>query len=67
MISFLFFFITVYIVVLLNIIKEFNMWQYKIVEGVLTEEDLNILGSEGWELVSVHGNGVVYIFKKPLQ
>lgn len=41
------------------------MWQYKIVEGVLTEEDLNILGSEGWELVSVHGNGVVYIFKKP--
>jgi hypothetical protein len=40
------------------------MWQYKVIEGVLTEEYLNELGSEGWELVSVHGNGPVFIFKK---
>lgn len=40
------------------------MWVYKIVNGQLTEDDINALGAQGWELVTIIGN-VQYYFKKP--
>ncbi len=39
------------------------MWTYKLVINILTEEELNVLGAEGWELVCISGNSL--FFKKP--
>ena len=38
-------------------------WVYKIVSGELTEDQLNELGAQGWELVAIFGNWQYY-FKK---
>lgn len=40
------------------------MWTYKIVINIVSEEDLNLLGAEGWELVCISGNSM--FFKKPV-
>lgn len=46
-------------------------WEYlrKSVANDLTETELNFLGSEGWELVSVMESRmrITYIFKRPLE
>lgn len=39
------------------------MWQYKVVNGGLSEEELNDLGSQGWELIAVMPGS--FFFKKP--
>lgn len=30
-------------------------WEYKVIEGSLSPEELNTLGAEGWELIQVTG------------
>jgi hypothetical protein len=37
-------------------------WEYK-VANTLTEEELNKLGEQGWELVTVEGK--ICVFKRP--
>lgn len=40
------------------------MWIYKIVIGIITDEaELNILGADGWELITISGSAM--FFKKP--
>ena len=39
------------------------MWTYKIIVAQLTEDELNTLGADGWELVCISGNS--FFFKKP--
>jgi hypothetical protein len=45
-----------------------TMWEYKVVRltgGTLTEEALNNLGAQGWELVTFTERDNSYIFKRP--
>ena len=46
-----------------------QIWEYKLVQGWLTEDQLAALGSEGWELVTtVVGMGnrnMAFYFKRP--
>lgn len=45
-------------------------WEYKIYNSLLTQDELNILGKKGWELIS-YTNTVnflhKYIFKRKIQ
>jgi len=44
-------------------------WEYKVILSVkssLIEEEANKLGNQGWELVSVNGNGPSLYFKRRL-
>jgi sulfur relay (sulfurtransferase) DsrC/TusE family protein len=34
-------------------VYEKQQWEYKIVASAMTEDELNTLGAEGWELVGV--------------
>jgi hypothetical protein len=34
-------------------VYEKQQWEYRIIASAMTQEDLNSLGAEGWELVSV--------------
>lgn len=44
-------------------------WEYHITAGSQTQETLNSLGNEGWELVTVYlsssGGYNVFVFKRP--
>jgi hypothetical protein len=46
-------------------------WEYKLVEGWQTIDQLQTLGSEGWELVStevgVGNHNMAFYFKRPLK
>ena len=46
-------------------------WEYKILECHRTEDDLNMLGSDGWELVAVipetDDNYIAYFLKREIQ
>jgi len=35
-------------------------WEYKVLNGGLSEDELNKLGAEGWELIAVTGTGTQY-------
>lgn len=40
------------------------MWIYKVVVGIILDEaELNLIGADGWELVTIEGNTM--FFKKP--
>ena len=45
-------------------------WEYKLVEGWQTIDQLSALGSEGWELVStevgVGNHNLAFYFKRPV-
>ena len=43
-------------------------WQYNIRRGELSQDALNVLGNEGWELISVVADpdGPRFYFKRPL-
>ena len=41
-------------------------WEYKMVKNIMmTEDELNRLGREGWELVTYNYDDNRYIFKRP--
>lgn len=46
-----------------------SKWEYKLMEGWLTEVELNALGEENWELAAViitpTDKSYDYIFKRP--
>ena len=46
-------------------------WEYKIVEGWQTIDQLSALGNEGWELVStevgVGNHNMAFYFKRPVR
>jgi hypothetical protein len=35
-------------------------WEYKVIRGELSEDQLNTLGAEGWELIAVTGTSAGY-------
>jgi len=51
-------------------VKDKTMWQYKVLTRdaaqSLSEEELNTLGNEGWELAAVlpHGGAAHFVFKR---
>jgi hypothetical protein len=47
---------------------EINMhkWEYMIIERGITEEELNRLGAQGWELVLTPPGKLCFIFKRPI-
>ena len=42
-------------------------WEYKIISFPISEEELNFLGSNNWELIQNYGDGMdkKFIFKRP--
>ena len=46
-------------------------WEYKLVEGWQTNDQLSALGNEGWELVStevgVGNHNMAFYFKRPVR
>jgi hypothetical protein len=49
-----------------------TQWEYASLmnEGPAARDDLNAMGAEGWELVSVvagqHSTKILYVFKRPI-
>jgi hypothetical protein len=43
-----------------------NKWEYMIIERGVTEEELNRLGAQGWELVLTPPGKLAFIFKRPI-
>ena len=45
-------------------------WEYKLVDGWLTQDELQFLGDDGWELVAtvvgMSNRNVALYFKRPL-
>ena len=41
-----------------------SVWEYKSIQGKLDDAQLNQLGSEGWELLTVAGDQPSYYFKR---
>jgi hypothetical protein len=58
---------------LLNIVLAEDKWEYKIYQSKLSQsiynltEQLNILGIQGWELITVKENQTFYIFKRKIE
>ncbi|MFN2578418.1 MAG: hypothetical protein ABR607_12090 [Pyrinomonadaceae bacterium] len=48
-----------------------QQWEYKLVEGLQTNDQLNALGREGWELVAtevgVGNHNMAFYFKRPVR
>ena len=41
-------------------------WEYLKIERGMTQEELNLLGCEGWELIAVEPAYLCFFFKRPL-
>lgn len=40
-------------------------WEYLKIDRGVTEEELNLLGAEGWELIAVLTGYLSFVFKRP--
>jgi hypothetical protein len=43
-----------------------QIWEYLKIDRGMTQDELNLMGRDGWELISVQPGFLCFIFKRPL-